>query len=382
MGKGASTPSPSPLGVLLSDPMTSLTNWTNVGTATFTADGTGTSVSGGSGFVNYRYYTPLLNTVENFKITMVFVVTNTAAGGIGIGSQADLTAPTLNRTFVGRWATNTTAGGATIHTCYEGTGVTFTQAATSGTTSNYAINDIIQLVFERAYNVYTVTATNLSNPSTQTTNYTAQNANTVAANSAGRFAIFAVGGGQRITSITIESNSYKNIRALFIGDSKTHRLSSTTKATRYADVVFAGSTKKFEVNAGANDRTAQYSPQQVHIDSYNADYVFLMIGGNDIRGGIASGTWQANLTTIRNNAKAAGASIVWLLYPKETVIDFTAFNQWIVDRVADTFIGDLVIDTSSIIVVGTDVAVDGVHPNDTGHAKIGAAIRTTMPTLY
>lgn len=368
---------PSELGKLYFSNFQNIPDWTKVGSATYTPGGSGTQVSGGSGFTNYIYLPALANALNDWDIVLGFDVVTPGIGGVGVGMQASLTGATVNRTFVGRWASNATDAGATIHTCYEGTGTSFSQAATSGTVSPYSAGDRIEIAFNKAYNVYSLQCSNLNTSSVQSCNYTADNANTLSANAAGYFAIWAIGGTYTLKYIRIKSASKRGVFAVFIGDSKTYGLSSTAKTKKYAEVAMSGLGKQFEMCAGPNDRTSQYTIMSTMIAAYEAEYVFSMIGGNDIRGSVSETIWRQNLINIRNNAVNNGKSnFVWLTYPPEVTLKFVDFNLKLREIAAG--FGDRLIDVAPIINTSTDIAVDNVHPNDLGHAKIGRFIRAAM----
>lgn len=371
-------------GTLIDETFDSLANWTESGAANFSIIDGELEMSGGSGvFTDYIVNDTLQNTFENFSIEATFKIT-VAGFGFGIGTRETNVIDTTNRSAVCQFAaTGGTSGQGIIKFCNDNT-TTFVNRALS-TAITWAVGDTIKMTFSRAFNTYTVTVENVTTPQIQTTSYSITGATDPKVGNPGcKFAIYAFGGTVRVTGLIISSTSYKNIRALFVGDSITHYRSASGKTSRYADKVFEGSAYRWEVNAGGGDYTAIYTGQRVHIDSYNADYVFMMLGGNDIFYGIGASTYQANYTTIRNNIVAGGQTVVHLLATPRTGTDVTPLNTWI----QATFSGDLIIDTYTPLKgAGTDLSAtydsgDGVHPNDAGHALVATTIRNAIPTLY
>lgn len=378
--RGIQSPSV-PFGTIITDDWDNLNNWTDNGTAaTFTPSSNELLLANGTGLYTHRIvYDPLVNSLENWVASFDFKITTDNAGGIGIDVQHEFSAQSTDRSFLARF--QAVAGGSHGQTVIiksnEGTTVR-SVGATTGTLT-YAVNDVIRIEFEREVYTYTVTVTNLTNPNSVNASYTAYNANVRAPNPACKFSIYTFGGTQTITSaFTVTSNSYKNIESLFIGDSKTVGLSATTFTDRFANVAYNGFTEKFEVNAGASDRSSQYTIQETHLESYNARFAFLILGGNDIRGGIAVNDVIDNLTIIRNFLTASGTTVIWCKYPEENTLKFVDFNNAI-EAAADNH-GDLWLGTENTD-TGGRLAADNIHLSDVGHAYVAGIIRSALNDL-
>ncbi len=372
-----------PLGLLVQEQFQSVSNWTSTGVATWTPSLTGLAIVGGAGgvYTNYMVYDPLINSLEYWEQTILFSVT-TAGFGIGLKTRERQTTDATNRSFVGRFvATGASSGKVLIDTCAEG-GSTFGNRATSATAITWATNDLLRLTFKRDYNIYTLTIYNYANNNTVSCSFTAVGATVAAANPASKFGIMSFGGNQTVTDYRVTSTSRKNIKALFIGDSITHGLKGSSKGKRFVDMIFKDSVSTFEVNAGGSDMTAQYAEQSTMINLYNAQYVFLMIGGNDILNGVATATWQANYMAIRNNIINNGAIPIHLFPTARVSTDVGPLARFIL-TLPDVFVqgtyrrtvkpnGDL----KAIYDSG-----DGVHMNDLGHFVTAEEIREACPFL-
>jgi lysophospholipase L1-like esterase len=372
----------SAMGTLYFDTFSSLSNWTQSGSGTYAPSGSGLTLSGGSGvWTEYISLNQVCNSVEKFKLSCMF--TELVAGSFALGIDSLQKNATLNRSFYGRF----TAGSlfsAAIVSFADGTGTVATVYSNSST-SACAVNDVFLAEFERDHQVYTVRLYNLTKGTSVTTTYTQIAANMAVPNVTGNFSIHLTfnGGSQLISWFKAESLANKNVRAVFIGDSITqHSYQTDLYTDRYANRVFSGSNRVFEVHAGGNNGISNPLSAIDFIKSYKADYVFLMIGGNNVLGGL---TTQAlvDYVSLRNQIKPV-SQVVHLLATPRTATDMTAFNDFL-----RSFTDDLVIDTFSVLranINSTAIAAaydngDGTHPNNLGHAAIASKIRTEMPYL-
>ena len=191
-------------------------------------------------------------------------------------------------------------------------------------------------------------------------------------NSTGQFAIHSIGGNIKVDYFKVVVNDLKYIHDLFVGDSITHGAYATNLSTRFA----ASVSDSYQVSAGSGDGTKPVLDKIVNLISYNPVRVFLMIGGNDILNGVASGTYQANYTSIVTQLKAAGIQVIHLLATPRTPTNITALNTWI----QSTFTSDVIVDTfTPLLGSGTSLNAtydcgDGVHPNQSGHTLIASTI--------
>lgn len=369
-----------PFGFLFNEPFDTLDKWTTVG-GTFSPSAGVLSVSGGSVNYtsNYIYYPSLPNAMNAWKITCPVIRITSATANIGIGFITIPGRP--NRFHICRIATS---GGNYNVSIVSGNAGAPTGRDTS-TNQPFSVNDEFRLIFERNFNTYTATCVNVTAGTQRTASWTTTNA--VTANSSGYFGIINNDGTAEFrpdstgVNFKVESGSRTNIRCLFIGDSITQSIAGGTN--RYPNVVFSGSNRVFEVNAGPSDGIDEFQIQQDHILSYNAQYTLLMIGGNNIQAPETPAATMVKYQDLYNKVKAKGSIVIHCLATPRDAVDMTAWNALL----QKTFTNDLVIDTFTPLKgSGTDLAAaydqDGVHPNTAGHALIGATIRNAAPFLY
>lgn len=371
-----------PFGTVFTENFATLTNWTSVGGGSFTPNAsTGLTIgAGGTDFNRWIEYDPYPNTLENFSINLQVEVL--AVGIVGVSVQTlRSVAGAHKKTFFGSFFGAATNGRSVISTYADGGSVSAVTAADAGApgTINYAVGHFLNLVFRRSsINTYDFICTNVNNGTTSSVGYSDIPDSApivVAANNACKFAVQCISGSFRVVpgTFSVTSNDYRNVRALFIGDSRTTFMSAAPATNRYANKVFAGSKQKYIVDAGAYDTTGQYSVQTTHIPACQADYVFMMIGRNDIFYSISSGTWQANYDAIRNMAASKGSKIVHLLVPTDSSANVTALNSY----VNSTWAQDIIIDMSG----HTFTYADGVHFTNTDHQYIADQILLALPKI-
>lgn len=372
-------------GIVFKEDFANINNWTNIGSGSFTPGGTGLTIGAGiTDYLRWLEYDPLPNTSENFLIEFQVEVLSTS-GILATSVQTRrLVSGAHKKTFIGAFVCNPTTGRVVVATYADGTSVTVTNVADASPglpNINYSVGHILNYAFRRSnINDYTCTVFNTNNSETSTVGYTQipdASPVVVAANNACKWSVQCVSGSWRIIPGTFQvtSSDFRNVRAVFVGDSRTTFMSASPATARYPNLTFSGSKFRYAVDAGAYDTTGQYSIQGAWINSFGAEYVIIAIGRNDIFYGIASGTWQANLNTIRNNAVAGGAKAVFLLFPNDTSATVSStLNAYVLS----TFTSDIIIDMTA----ETLSYSDGVHFSNTGHQSIATFIRNAMPWLY
>lgn len=371
-------------GTVFTESFSTLTGWTNIGAGSFTPDGsTGLTIgAGATDYLKWIEYDALPNTAESFLIS--FQVEVLAVGILAASVQTRRLVPgSHKKTFIGSFIGGATTGRVVIATYADGSSTTVSNVADDSPDNiAYAVGHILNYTFRRtAINEYTCTVFNVNNSQQTTIGYNQipdASPVVVAANNSASVSVQCVSGSFRIVpgTFVFSSTLNRNIRALFIGDSRTTFMSASPATNRYANIVFAGSKHPFAVNAGAYDTTGQYVIQQAWINSYGAEYVFLAIGRNDIFYVIDTLTWQANYDSIRNGAAARGSKVVHILFPDDSSAAVEAtFNAYVISTWGAV---DQIIDLSG----ETYTYADGVHFTTTDHAAIGASIRAAMPWLY
>lgn len=371
-----------PFGTVFTEDFATLTNWTSVGGGSFTPNAsTGLTIgAGATNFDRWIEYDPYPNTLESFLISLRVEVLTVGIVGVSVQTLRSV-AGAHKKTFFGSFFGGATTGRSVISTYADGGSTSAVTAADAGApgTINYAVGHFLNISFRRtAINTYEFVCFNINNSTQSTISYPDIPDSApivVAANNACKIAVQCISGSFRIVPGTfiVTSEDYRNVRALFIGDSRTTFMSAAPATNRYANKVFAGSKQKYIVDAGAYDTTGQYSVQSTHIQNCQADYVFMMIGRNDIYYSISSGTWQANYDTIRNTAAAKGSKIVHLLVPTDSSANVSALNSY----VTSTWSQDIIIDMTG----HTFTYADGVHFTNTDHQYIADQILAALPKI-
>lgn len=388
----AGWPAPEQIGTYISTGFTSLTGWTDLSTnATFTPGVGGLSVSGGIGttWVDDLLTYNLPIGFEEFEFVVAFTMTTRGSIAFGMDSVQKVSTGGgngLNRSFIGACAYSANNYYAQVVSFAEGKYSVATAYAQSAG-SAISDGDSMRVTFSRTdYNLYTCFVENLTKATTQTAQYRQSYPTLLVPNVIGHPSVHALGGAQTVTSYVVNSNSYKNIRALFAGDSITqaYYVNGVTQGSlRYAARTFNGSSRRYEVCAGGNHFIADILEA---IESYklmNPEYFVMMIGGNDILDGTPSGTYQPQYTSIRDQMVAHGSQVIHLLATPRDATNMTTYNSWI----SSTFTNDRVIDTYTPLKgSGTDLGAaydsgDGTHPNQAGQQKLGDTINTDFPGL-
>lgn len=191
----------------------------------------------------------------------------------------------------------------------------------------------------------------------------------------GHFSIFDGGGSvntNKVTSWTISSGVYKG-GYCFIGDSKTQGYQSYGTST--PNSILSSYTYLLQKKigrianvGGSSDRTADYLTRTYEIVNWIQPHTVIIAGVcNDIRAGLSSATWQANVLSLISTFQAAGIRVIFWTGFKENypsgpgTVDQTAVSTW-----ANAGIGCDVWDSAP----NNYDLNDNVHENIIGHTKI------------
>lgn len=386
---GESYPAPEELGLLYSTNFANLTNWTQVGGATFTPGGTGLLVSGGTGttwtgeFIEYNNYT---NGLEQWTITCEFIITT--LGGLAVGLDAlqkVIANPNgLNRSIFGRCAVSGGNFFAAVTGFTEGNGGPGATNLSISAGSPVSVNDSMRIVFSRtSFGVYDITVTNITKGTTQTAQYIWSAVQMAVPNVIGKFSLHASNGAQRVTLFSVTSTIKKNIRMVFVGDSITQILNATVFTNRYANKTFEGSSREFAVQAGGNLRIEHMIQAMTSILAQNPQYVGVCAGNNVIDGNAID---NPDYISFRNQVVAAGKIIVHLIPAPRNAVDFRPYRDWIQGYA--TFASDIKINLFDHMKGAGDYNLnpaydigDGVHWNNTGHLAAANYINSQLPSL-
>jgi hypothetical protein len=202
--------------------------------------------------------------------------------------------------------------------------------------------------------------------------YTVDNLNnattTVRGPNTARFAIAMYGGAFTINQIRLISRTPAYPNLLVAGDSITYGYSAGVKGLRWAASI--DKLGPVAVYGGQADTTAQLLLDVPDIISARPSQVLLAIGHNDLCGGIATATWQANYSSIVSALLAAGIRVINLLPVPTTACSVAALSTYI----TSTYPSLPYIDPSVGFVNATMLSSDGIHPIPLGAGYIASLI--------
>lgn len=368
------------------------TNYTADGVVAWTTDGAKLITSSGTGVFTDRLRRSFNPTcLERHSITVDFKQTS-AIGATSYGIAIGVFSSNNNdrRSYAIQVQTSSGANlGKSYLRISTGAGApayTIEKTSTGSVVVNQ--NDSLRVVVTRTQNAVAWTVYNLTLGTSYSESHTfslAYAAGAKVPHGGGQFVLHALGGVLHITDWNVTSLDKKNVKPLFIGDSITYGLFSSTIADRWADEVMAGSVNSYTVSGGPSDKTAEVLERINELILINPRYAVLMIGGNDVQFGIAAGTRNANYLSIVNQLKAAGITVVHCYATPRDAYDMTAWNAHILATYGGT---DVVIDTFTPLadsglttLAAAYDSTDGVHPNAAGHALVASTILTASPDL-
>jgi lysophospholipase L1-like esterase len=227
--------------------------------------------------------------------------------------------------------------------------------------------DVIKFVLDINYNVVTVTASNVTNPTSNnvlTFSYSTTYPISYIVPNASNVALWNFGGTYDVQSILVESSDYQYANLMLVGDSKFVGYSADNFSTSFYSQLQANKGG-IVLDSGAGDTTTAVLAYIPEIIKFRPHRVLLGIGSNDKRSSVSYATWAANYDSIVSQLTTAGIDVWHLLPLNESVLTFTDY----IAHINATY------SSSKIINAGTvGLASDGVHPNQAGHNTIYAAI--------
>jgi lysophospholipase L1-like esterase len=353
------------LGVIYNkNSWTSLSDFTQAGGVSASIVSNKIQVTGGVGtYTQLLELTPALGftKLEHYKVAMKVkqgAITASSYGyGIGINSHNSF----INAGVVARIGFTTGFPNSGVELDANAGGsygfVSYTRRQITAVANDY----VLVTMEKNGYDIH-YTARNMTTNSVEIDSTFAVGENT------GPFSIFSMGGTFTIDSLAITSTELTG-GTVFIGDSKTEGTGATTIESRYVSQVQNMYNGIVGVGGGG-DRTAEILGRMPQILSLQPKRAFLELGSNDLRSGVSNSTFQTNFTSIYNQLIAAGVDVYILLPFYETSEDLSTQRAWFIA----TFPANKIIDTWTPMAVPGRLAVDGIHPNDAGHAAIAAAI--------
>jgi lysophospholipase L1-like esterase len=195
----------------------------------------------------------------------------------------------------------------------------------------------------------------------------------------GTYSIYSFGGTQTLTSLKISSGTAKGADVACIGDSKTVPIGSTNYAGGWCNLLQSGGYRALTL-AGSGDLTASIVAEVPEIIALAPKNAVLMIGGNDVRSSVSSGTYEANISSIVSSLTAAGINVYVSTYPVENSgVNMTTLNTFI----ASTFPTSFIDINNSFPQTGSGVPAtwlftDSVHPAQPFHTYIAQSVLTRL----
>lgn len=350
-------------------------------TGTWVPNGTLLPVTGGTNTFTLRcryYYGQSLQNVTQSTTVTLAVAPGATTYGMGIG-WSDFSSPDQERSIVAKLdMTNTANQGKVIIYTFDGT--TAVAVATSAGAVSVANGDQFLLTVSKSIVAgvmsYTVTATNqTAGGAPSTTTYAS-----FLGDSSGDFSLWNFGGTLNISNYTITVNDTKNNNITTVGNSLTYGAFASTITQGYAYNL----NSSYNVSGGSGDYTATTTRKIRSLIELNSKYYLVMIGGNDVAGGITAGVMQNNHKLLVRSLRNEGYRVIVLYVPPRNDGDVTTLNAFF----AATYTDLTVIDGYTILEgAATKLKTiynfgDGVHWNTAGHQIEAATIQAALPVLY
>lgn len=344
--------------------VTGTTGWTATGSPSFSTADNNLRLSGGDGtFGKYITLDAPILTPNRCVLEVTFKISNTIAAGhfgiaVGMRSINSWYAPSLVAQYdpIQKKVNIVNTNSSTVQ-------------ATEDFSNDYtpAQNDIIKITYEQIDNIVTCYFENMTQKKFHVLSVKGNLGATknIDLPNTSKIVIHEMGGQNDITNVKWTSLQPRNPWIVLIGDSKTFGYSAEDNGSTWAALMRKyGSVANY---AGDGDRTVEAVQIIDSIVAQGGKYFFVCIGRNDLASSVSSGTWQANLSTIRTKIVNAGGTIIWVLpIPETNISDQSAINTYI----NSTFPSDLKVDPSTGWSNATMLSGDGVHPNQYGHRQV------------
>ena len=238
--------------------------------------------------------------------------------------------------------------------------------ATSSSDLSMSVNDSIQVKWEKFENTVTFSARNLTtNGSWITTKYTLTGTQT--SHSVGSIGILTYTTDYYIHQFKVSSKQVKNPDVYLFGDSK---FTKSTYQNESLPALLKNNFGSVYANCAVGSTTAELMLNRSEIINVIKPKKILIESSNDIRLGVSSGTWQANLTQLYNIFTAAGIEVYFtVLY--ETSVDQSAMDTWLTANYPAAYIRSPWVELQKY---GTGILVDGIHLSAIGNKIVADAL--------
>lgn len=240
-------------------------------------------------------------------------------------------------------------------------GIAFTTRATSATNVSFSPGDSIDFILNRNVNFFTATARNVTTGGAEVSVSYRYNDLTTAVNT-GQPGMGAIG-SDSVYHFSFYSDETTGADLLLIGDSKFtwygNNNNQSIPSLLYAK---AGNV----INTGkSGDKTAEVLLALDEIIALHPRQALLNIGSNDIRNGVSTGTWQANIDTIYNRLTRNSIDVFFaLMY--ETSIDQTTLKNYLAANYPAKYISEAYDATRNC---NSCLLADNIHLTAYGNSK-------------
>lgn len=361
-------------------------SYASAGAATWAANGTTGTVTGGTNVYVNRLRRVFPNSFDRWDQSVTITLTSAPAtnNGHGIGFS-DYHTPDVEQSILCRFDTSNGVNAGKIY-IYTFDGSNETQRAGSANALSVANGDSFKIRFRKhyvnGYYLYAAEVMKMSDASMIMVAWTTDNViSTVTLTEAtGDFAQFSFGGSYTFSPWKTIVHDQKNIDDLYVGDSITKGYAATDLSTNWANKTGMAQGNIYNISAGSGDITQRFLDKVPAIILQKPSRVIVMIGGNDILLGVAQATREANFTSAVMQLEAAGITVVICKATPRTPTDVTGWNTFL-----DTFTSNLVIDTYTPLWSGSSFTLNpaydgggGVHPNQAGMDVIFATVDAAL----
>lgn len=171
-----------------------------------------------------------------------------------------------------------------------------------------------------------------------------------------------------VSKVYLKSDMLKNPEMTFFGDSKTAKVSYST---RYGQLLGQSTGKTFEIYAGGGNTTVDCLDGLPYLfdRGFRTRYAFLFIGRNDLNFGV--GGWEARYASIVTSIKSIVGleKLVHILPLNEPDFDQDLLRNFIISNYSDDVIFDPNIGFDPVTML-----LDAVHQNQTGDDLIASRL--------
>lgn len=376
---------PAAIGTLFTDQFARATIGNNYTTAgTWTMAGSNMTITGGTNTFTLRCRRRWGNSYQNTTTSVTCTLTVAPSGttyGMGIG-WSDFVTPSQERSIAIKldMTSGANKGKLFIYTWDGTTGVSVGSASTAlSVSSGDSFTIAVTKVISGGNMTYTAVATRLADNSTCTSTYSS-----FLGDSSGEFSLFNFGGSLTVTDFTTTVNEKRDEKILVVGNSLTYGAFATTITQGYAYNI----NSSYNVSAGPGDYTNEVIRKLRSIIDLNPKYTLVMIGGNDVAGGVTVGTYENYHKQIIYSLLNEGHKVIILKVAPRNDGDVTTLNAFIDSNYTGTFAVSGVVDSYTLLVgTGTNLSAtydygDNVHWNQAGHTLQASNVVSALPVLY